>query len=329
MMSLKKILVIQTAFIGDAILATSVLEKLHIHYPNSKIDFLVRKGNEALFENHPFINKLWIWDKKKNKLKNQFLLIRDFRKQHYDYIINCQRYFSTGLFTVFSGAKNTIGFDSNPLSLFFSISVKHAFDGLHETQRNQRLIASFTDSVASKPKLYIDNIKIEHNSKNFITISPSSVWFTKQYPKELWIEFINKVPQDFDIFLLGSPADKSYNHEIMDSSSRKDGIFNKAGELSLLQSAALMKQALMNYVNDSAPLHLCSAVNAPVCVMYCSTLPAFGFGPLSDKSYILETEEKLDCRPCGIHGHKACPQGHFKCGYGIRVNRLIELLPKL
>jgi len=41
-----KILVIQTAFIGDAILATGVLEKLHRHFPESKIDFLVRKGNE-------------------------------------------------------------------------------------------------------------------------------------------------------------------------------------------------------------------------------------------------------------------------------------------
>jgi ADP-heptose:LPS heptosyltransferase len=45
-----------------------------------------------------------------------------------------------------------------------------------------------------------------------------------------------------------------------------------------------MKDAAMNYVNDSAPMHFASAVNAPVTAVYCSTIPAFGFGPLSDRS---------------------------------------------
>ena len=59
-------------------------------------------------------------------------------------------------------------------------------------------------------------------------------------------------------------------------------LVNRAGELSLLQSAALMQGAAMNYVNDSAPLHLASAVNAPVTAIFCSTVPAFGFTPLSE-----------------------------------------------
>ncbi len=44
-----KILVIQTSFIGDVVLATGMLEKLHDFYPDSGLDFLVRKGNESLF----------------------------------------------------------------------------------------------------------------------------------------------------------------------------------------------------------------------------------------------------------------------------------------
>ena len=28
----------------------------------------------------------------------------------------------------------------------------------------------------------------------------------------------------------------------------------------------------------------------------------------------IQIEENLDCRPCGLHGHKECPKGHFKCG---------------
>ncbi|MFN7234860.1 MAG: glycosyltransferase family 9 protein, partial [Cyclobacteriaceae bacterium] len=110
---------------------------------------------------------------------------------------------------------------------------------------------------------------------------------------------------------------------------RKSGsprVRNLAGELTFLQSAALMKEAVMNYVNDSAPMHLASAVDAPVTAIYCSTLPSFGFGPLSSNSRVVETHEKLDCRPCGLHGHRQCAKGHFKCSSGIQVDQLLETI---
>ena len=64
-----KILTIQTAFIGDVILATSLLETLQLNFPNTKIDIVVRKGNESLFKDHPFINKIYVWDKKNPYVK--------------------------------------------------------------------------------------------------------------------------------------------------------------------------------------------------------------------------------------------------------------------
>jgi heptosyltransferase-2 len=103
-------------------------------------------------------------------------------------------------------------------------------------------------------------------------------------------------------------------------------VINLCGQLSFLQSAALMKDALMNYVNDSAPMHFASAVNAPVTAIYCSTLPAFGFGPLSDNSRVVEIRENLYCRPCGLHGKKACPEGHFRCAYDINLAQLQSAL---
>jgi heptosyltransferase II len=82
----------------------------------------------------------------------------------------------------------------------------------------------------------------------------------------------------------------------------------------------------MNYVNDSAPMHFASAVNAPVAAIYCSTIPAFGFGPLSDKKFNIEIKEPLSCRPCGLHGYKACPLTHFNCAYKIEDDQLLEVL---
>ena len=67
----------------------------------------------------------------------------------------------------------------------------------------------------------------------------------------------------------------------------------------------------MNYVNDSAPMHFASSVNAPVTAVYCSTLPSFGFGPVSNASFIVETEEAVGMPPLWIAWQKSLSAGPF------------------
>ena len=64
---MEKILIIQTAFLGDVILATPVISELSRIYPNAQIDFLVKKGNESLLANSPQLNSVLIFDKSKQK----------------------------------------------------------------------------------------------------------------------------------------------------------------------------------------------------------------------------------------------------------------------
>lgn len=328
---MKKILVIQTAFIGDVILATSVIETLHEQFPDASIDFLVRKGNESLLENHPFIQQVLVWDKRNGKWRSMWRIIKHIRSTSYDAIFNLQRFASSGLMTAFSGAKIKSGFEKNPLSFAFTHKAQHKINEnaspdilVHEIDRNYGVIAPFVKVSCLKPKLYPSSRDFEHIRKyqesDYITISPASVWETKKTPLNKWKELIEKSNAK-KIFILGGPGDTIVCNELM-SAENSTRVEVLAGKLSLLQSAALMQGAQMNFVNDSGPLHLCSATNAPVTAVFCSTLPAFGFTPLSDQSIVVETREQLDCRPCGLHGHKSCPQGHFKCGHSITIDQL-------
>jgi heptosyltransferase-2 len=137
-------------------------------------------------------------------------------------------------------------------------------------------------------------------------------------PEEKWIELCNQIGSEKSIYLLGGSSDLSLC-ELIKTASKHSHIQNLAGKLSLLQSAALIKSATMNYVNDSAPLHLASATNAPVTAFFCSTVPEFGFGPLSDRSFVFGYDQ-LACRPCGLHGFKNCPLGHFNCGHLLDIS---------
>lgn len=325
-----KFLIIQTAFIGDVILATAVAEKLHQQFPDAQIDFVVRKGNESLLDNHPFVKTVFAWDKKKNKIKNLLSITKQVRVNKYDVIVNMHRFASSGIIVGLSGAKEKMGFDKNPLSFLFTKTIKHEIGtGIHEVERNQLLIEHLTDNKAAKPKLYpttenFDAVK-KYNAQPYVCLAPNSVWFTKQYPKEKWIELCNQLPENLTIYLLGAPSDAAACDEIKNASKNKN-IQNLSGKLSFLESAALMKDATMNYVNDSAPMHIASAMNAKTTAIYCSTVPAFGFGPLSDSAQIVETKLTLECRPCGLHGHKECPKGHFKCGFSIETSALVKQL---
>lgn len=328
-----KILIIQTAFIGDVVLATALVEKLRAYYPQAEIHFLLRSGNESLLAGHPGIEKVWIWDKKQHKYRNLIRLLFSIRREKFELIVNCQRFAASGLLTAFSGAKISAGYAKNPFSFLFTNKFPHTLGHsgdavfLHEINRNQQLIARFTDTVPALPALYpsvadFDSVK-KYKDEPFVTICPASVWFTKQLPVEKWLELIMKIPANFNIYLLGAGGDHLLCNKIMHSFPERK-ISNMAGQLSFLQTAALMKDAAMNYVNDSAPLHFASSVNANVTAVFCSTIPQFGFGPLSSVHHVLEIEGKLPCRPCGLHGFRQCPEKHFKCALQINMQTFLE-----
>lgn len=320
---MNKALIIQTAFLGDVILATPVVSELKRIYPDISIDFLVKKGNEELLANHPSINKTYTFNKSTGKLRAILSLTKTFRSNRYDLVINLQRYGSSGLLTVLSGGKETRGFGKNPFSFLYHIKKTHQIgDGTHEVERNLSLITDLGAQKLVRPSI---NPTAEHakaikhlTGESFICLAPASVWFTKQLPVHKWVELIEKQPTNQVIYLIGGPSDFNLCEDIKNQVG-SSSVFNLAGQLSLLESAVLIQHASRAYVNDSGPLHLASAVNTPTTAFFCSTTPDFGFGPLADEAVVVQYEKTLNCKPCGLHGHKSCPEGHFRCGNDIKI----------
>jgi heptosyltransferase-2 len=307
-----RILIIQTAFLGDVILATSAVNSIKAQYPEAQVDLLVKKGNELLVLGHPNIHRVLTFDKSR-KWRDILRLVRANRATRYDFIVNLHRFASSGLIAVLSQTK-TIGFDKNPLARFYTLKLPHPISkGIHEIDRNFTLIAALGVKHLVKPSIVpsedaMKNVR-EYQETPYVCFAPASVWATKQLPVEKWVELSEK--QEHVIYLLGGASDHSLCETIKTQIPGRT--VNLAGELSLMESIALMKGAVRNHVNDSGPLHFASAVNAPVTAYFCSTVTDFGFGPLSDDSEVKEVTG-LACRPCGLHGKKECPEGHFKCG---------------
>ena len=320
-----KVLIIQTAFIGDVILSTALIEQIKLAQPNAEIHFVLRAGNEVLLKNNPHIHKVWIWNKKQ-KYKSLFGLINQLRKLRFDYCFNLQRFMNSGLIMGLIKAEHKACFDKNPLAFLANKKINHQIpfisdngEILHEVDRNARLLPeSWQVDNRLRPKLHFED-KATH--EDAVVMAPNSVWFTKQWPLENWKKLAWKFSQqNIKVHLIGAPSDFKDCQVIADQSHH---ILNHCGKLSLYDSANLMRGVKRVFANDSAALHLASAVNTPSTAIFCSTVKDFGFYGLSDDSILIE-DLNLDCKPCGLHGRKACPLGHFNCGYNISVEKVFR-----
>ena len=337
---MKKILIIQTAFIGDVILATSLVDLVKASYPEAQIDFCLRKGNESIMQTHPAISKVWIWDKNGGKYKNLLKMSWQIRKYQYDLVLNIQRFFNSGLITLLANAKVSVGFNKNPLSFLFTHKVEHKIPHakdkgfLHEVQRNALLLQQVSNhslpaaneippSLFPTTEQYAKVNLLTKEFPSYLVLAPASVWFTKQWAQEKWKELTQKLSKDYQLFFIGAPSDKNFVNAIIDDNPN---CHNLCGSLSLMESAALMQNASRVFVNDSAPLHLASGVNAKVTAIFCSTEPDFGYTPLTSDAELIQLNPRLECMPCGLHGHQTCPLGHFKCAFDISTDQVIATI---
>jgi heptosyltransferase-2 len=335
----KKILIIQTAFLGDVILALPMVQTLRNHLPESRIDFLCIPNTAGVLENHPAINNVIRYDKKGGDKYDKFIeVLSEIREVEYDTVISPHRSFRSALLTYYSEAKTRIGFDRNSLSFMLTGKVKYVKDK-HEIARNNELVHALLKNeydeskVSLKPDLYPsddDKKTADHllsHKANLITFAPCSRWYTKQLTMEKSKEIVKKlVFGGYNVALIGGADDADYG-EVLEKEMNDPSLMNLCGKLTPLQSYYVMTQSKAVITVDSASQHLAAASDKPVMLIYGSTDISFGFYPLTSKYKIIEND-KLECRPCTDHGRDKCPLGHFKCIEDLNAEIILKEMEK-
>ncbi len=100
---------------------------------------------------------------------------------------------------------------------------------------NQKLIEEITDANYAKPKLYPTEKDFERvksfQGQPYICIAPTSVWFTKQFPGEKWIEFLKSIKSRTEkVYLLGASSDFAICDSIRFAVANENVIINLAGK---------------------------------------------------------------------------------------------------
>jgi heptosyltransferase-2 len=321
-----KILVIQTAFIGDVILTTPLFRTLKEGLAEAWVTAVVVPSCRDILEGNPHVDEIVAYDKRRdNRGVRGFCRILDrVRRGMFDLTVVPHRSLRSALLARLAGIPRRVGFDRSAGAFLFTDVVRYRTDA-HEVDRNLDLVHPLgIEERNVQPEIFPGKADEEVVSSllrevgcddryPLVAIAPGSVWSTKRWLPERFAGLADWLTTAYNatIVFVGGSGDVDLCQMIVEMMKGK-GAISVAGRLSLRTSAALLARCHLLISNDSAPVHLASAVGTPTIALFGPTVPMFGFGPLAPRSAIVEVKG-LPCRPCGTHGGNACPAGHFRC----------------
>ena len=322
-------LVIQTAFLGDVVLTIPLLQALAEHH--GPVDVITTPAAASLIETHPAVRRVIRFDKHgANKgMPAAWSLGRALRSEGYARVYLPHRSFRSALIGKLTGAPERIGFADAPLVARFLYTSTHPRrTDQHESVRllgllgdtaargDWRMVTTPQDDATATSWLRRHGV-----ADGFVALAPGSIWGTKQWP--YYAELAAKLERQ--VVVIGGKEDAALGEAIV--AAAPDMAKSAVGQLTLRESAALLKHAALLVTNDSAPLHLATAVGTPILAIFGPTVPAFGYGPIRPGDRLAEIS--LDCRPCSSHGPQVCPLGHHRCmkdQSAEQILRQVELL---
>lgn len=104
---------------------------------------------------------------------------------------------------------------------------------------------------------------------------------------------------------------------------KPNDLTNRTG---LRESCALLSYCRALVSGDSGPMHLGTAMGAPVIALFGPTTREWGFFPAGPHDRVLELT--LSCRPCSLHGGTQCPN-NGDCLTALRPEEVISAIEQI
>ncbi len=326
-----KILILRFSSIGDIILTTPVIRCVKKQVPNVQVHFATKNAFVGLLNNNPYIDKIHGLGEDKKAFVNEL------KEENFDLIIDLHHNLRTFLLTfelrIQRYTFNKINFEKW-LKTFFKIDIlpyTHIVDRYLETVEplgvlnDSRGLDFFIDAATN-----LDGIKMP---EHYFVYAIGGQHNTKKLPLPKQVELLMKI--DSTVFLIGGKEDVDAG-EALHLECRH--AINLCGQLSIQQSALLMRGAAQVITHDTGMMHIAAALNKSIWSIWGNTIPGFGMTPYytenglnsvydeipeNPKSIILQVDN-LKCRPCSKIGYEKCPKGHFKCMNDLNFNKVFH-----
>lgn len=334
-----KILIIRLSSIGDILLTTPFIRQTRLKFPDSQLDYVIKKEYAELLEYNTNISNLIKFDPGDDSVTLKELKYSLIEKK-YEYIFDLHNNFRSIYLRQGHHNANISKIKKNKITQFlfvkFNINKYTQTIPIAERYLNVGKKAGITDD-GEELEIYWDK-KTENSTlqilktsglkedKSYFAIAPGAGFYTKRWPLDYYKIFIEETikKHNCNIVILGNKQDQNEGNEL----NKIQNVIDLTGKLSLIQSAVVLSKCKALISNDTGLMHMATAVKVPVLAIFGSTVKEFGFFPYRAKSIVVENNH-LQCRPCTHVGRNNCPKKHFDCMRSVTPSIVLENFNKL
>lgn len=309
---LKKILVIRFSSIGDIVLTTPVVRCLKQQL-GVEIHYLTKRQYLPLLEDNPYIDKVF------SIQKSALEVLPELRKEGYSYVIDLHKNLRTWqvrvglLFSAKWLSFNKLNFKKWLLTVFKI----NRLPEVHIVDRYMEAVAGLgVKNDGRGLDFFLLNVPpsrlINQLPPKYIAFAIGAQYQTKRLPSAKIVDVCKLI--ESPIVLIGGNAEELEGQQIAQAAGRH--VANLCGQLSLKESAAVLKSAALVITHDTGMMHIAAAFQKRILSVWGNTVPALGMYPYygaAKEGKNSNFEVALRCRPCSKIGHQRCPKGHFKC----------------
>jgi ADP-heptose:LPS heptosyltransferase len=308
-MDLRSCLIIRISAIGDVVLSSAMYRCIKAVYPDIRLSVVCGTQVAPLLENHPLIDELLVYDKRKGIITGEL-------QTSYDHICDLQHNrHSARILSKVRGPLASL--DKQNLRKWLMVNGKWKVANCRH-----RLSAYFSCAppgvqydgkgldLIPPPEDWVVPVRIENE---YSVLIPGAAHGTKAIPYEVAVDLLRKIKGR--VVVLGGPAETDIGEKL--EAAFPGQCISLCGKLNVRDSAWMIARAEKVIGGDTGLSHIAAAYDRNLDLIWGSTVPGFGMGPVfSDTSKAVFREFQvpdLGCRPCSKLGYSACPNGHFRC----------------
>lgn len=326
-MSALRVVVLQTAFLGDILLTTPLLIALRDTFPGARRELITTPAGRDALEGLPLADVLHVLDKRgaHRTLSSTRRFAKSIAEGGIDILLVPHRSVRSAVLAHALRARSIVTWATAAARVFAHHVLPYPW-ALHEADRNLQLVRPWTSAITTKEMIRVslaNEVATQHASdmlrsvrRPFVVLATESVWSTKQLPEPLAFQIAQRLyASGVDVVRVGSKVPVGPTAHV--------GVHDLRGRTTIQEAAAVVSQSACVVSVDSASLHMASLQGVPVIGIFGPTVPEFGFGPWGNSSTVIQ-QSNLECRPCSIHGQHECPLRHHRCIEALSVAEITE-----
>ncbi len=317
-MILKKILVININWIGDAVFSSPVFKAIKQAYPQSKISCLAVPRIKDILDCIPYIDEIIIYDeaRRHRNILGKLNLIMNLRQKNFDSVFILHKSMTRAAMAFIAGIPIRVGYDTKKRGIFLTHKVPFPRYDIHRAdyylnvieymgikiQDRHTRITPLAEAITSIEKKLKDT-GINKDDK-LVIINPGGNWDLKRWDKKNYALVIKKLVEfpQVKIIITGAEKDRPLAEEIKKISGIKSVII-LAGNTTLAEMIALLSKATLVISADTGPLHIANSTGVGVVAIFGPTRPELTGPRGTGKATVLHKD--IGCN------RKACY--HLKC----------------